>query len=186
MSKLTTNVRLLSPAIKKKTAATLTAVVCAVLLPQLVHLCGIMSGSGNSLGEILLPMHLPVMIVGMLAGPVAGMAAGLISPLVSFALTGMPAATVLPFMCIELLSYGIMMGLLSSTRMPVPFKILVTQICGRAVRILATYFSFCILGSTSASVHGFVGAIGRGWIGIALQLVIVTVCALLIDKREKR
>ena len=106
MSKLTTNVRLLSPAIKKKTAATLTAVVCAVLLPQLVHLCGIMSGSGNSLGEILLPMHLPVMIVGMLAGPVAGMATGLISPLVSFALTGMPAATVLPFMCMPPLPNG--------------------------------------------------------------------------------
>ena len=171
--------------LKKKTAATLTAIVCAVILPQFVHLCGILSGTGSSLGEILLPMHLPVMIVGALAGPVAGMTAGLLSPIISFALTGMPAAAVLPFMCIELLTYGLVMGLLSEKKLSAPVKILITQISGRAIRALAMLFSFYALDNSTANAAKFLSSIGRGWIGISIQLVAVSLTTYLIRKRNE-
>ncbi len=178
--------RLSSPIIKRKTAATLTAVVCAVLLPQLVHLCGIMSGTGNSLGEILLPMHLPIMMVGALAGPVAGMTAGLLSPIVSFALTGMPALAALPFMCIELLSYGLIMGMLSEVRLPSVIKVLITQIGGRALRAAAMLFSFYALGNASADVGKFVSSVVRGFVGISVQLIAVSIAAYAVKKRSEK
>ena len=86
--------------IKTQTIAAFITVVAAVALPQVFHLMGIISGTGTALGAALLPMHLPVIIVGLLAGPYAGAAAGLVSPAISFALTGMPAAVMLPFMMI--------------------------------------------------------------------------------------
>lgn len=186
MNRIKTALQLNAPVIKKKTAATLTAVVCAVLLPQLVHLCGIMSGTGNSLGEILLPMHLPVMLVGALAGPVAGMAAGLLSPLVSFALTGMPALAALPFMCIELLTYGLIAGALSETKLPSVLKVLITQIGGRGMRFLAMLFSFYALGNESADAGRFVSSVGRGWAGIAIQLILVSIAAYAVRKRSEK
>ena len=44
-----------------KTAATLLAIVAAVVLPQLFHIIGAVSGQGTMLGVAFLPMHLPVL-----------------------------------------------------------------------------------------------------------------------------
>ena len=98
--------------VKAQTLAALIALVSAVALPQIFHLMGAVSGLGTSLGETFLPMHLPILAVGLLAGPWAGLAAGALAPLVSFGLTGMPAAAMLPFMMSELAVYGLVPGLL--------------------------------------------------------------------------
>ena len=185
MQKISTNSRLCGT-IKAKTAATLTAIVCAVLLPQLVHLCAIHSGMGKSLGEILLPMHLPVMLVGFLAGPVVGMITGLAAPVISFALTGMPAAAVLPFMCIELMSYGVIAGALCASKRPSVVKILAVQAGGRAVRALAMLVSFHALGNKSANAASFISSVGTGAVGIILQLCVITLTVYILSRRDER
>ena len=73
-----------------KTAATLLAIVAAVVLPQLFHVIGAVSGQGTMLGVAFLPMHLPIIFVGLIAGPAVGAIAGAAAPLVSFLLSGMP------------------------------------------------------------------------------------------------
>lgn len=154
-------------------AAAVGAVAAAVLLPQLCHLLGRWLGLGAAIGTAFLPMHLPVMLAGMLAGPVVGLAAGAVSPLISALLTGMPAATLLPFMMIELAVYGGCAGLLRGTRLPGVLQVLCTQIVGRAVRALAILLAVWGFGYTGLSVSVIWTSITAGVAGILLQLLLL-------------
>ena len=120
--------------IRRKALLTAMMVSVAVILPQICHLLGGQLGYGSQLGEMLLPMHLPVMLSGMLWGPWVGVSCGLISPIVSFALTGMPGAALLPFMTVELAVYGLSVGLLSKTNLPTLLQVALTQVAGRVAR----------------------------------------------------
>ena len=139
--------------VKTQTLATIVAIVAAVVLPQLFHLMGAVSGLGTALGETFLPMHLPIILAGLLAGPYVGAIAGVLSPLISFALTGMPTAAMLPFMMIELFVYGLTSGLLRNA----PNCPLSASACGEP---MATGCCGCI----SQSVSAICKASSRSWV----------------------
>lgn len=150
----------------------LVATICAVILPQLAHTLGGLLGVETALGEILLPMHLPVIFIGLLAGPIAGGVAGVCSPLVSFALTGMPKAAMLPFILIELTTYGIVAGFLKQSKMREFTKLVVAQLAGRIVKAVAILFAFYLLdGKVAPSVIWT--TLYTGIIGIAIQWVAI-------------
>ena len=153
--------------------AVLVTLVAAVLLPQICHLLGRAAGVGSTLGELLLPMHLPILLAGALAGPFVGGVAGVMAPLVSFALTGMPAATLLPFMVIELGVYGLCAGALSGTRLPSVVQLLVAQLAGRALRAVAILLAVYAFSYTAVPVAIIWNSVRVGLIGIALQWLIV-------------
>lgn len=158
--------------IKVQAIGTAIALISAVVLPQIVHVIGAVSGMGTSLGEEFLPMHLPIILAGLLAGPYAAGISGLLSPLVSFTLTEMPTSAMLPFMMIELCAYGICAGLLKNAKIPTIAKVLITQISGRAVRGIAIVTSFYALNTAIAPTVIFT-SITAGLFGIVLQLVII-------------
>ena len=56
--------------VRNKSITMLLAVAVSVLLPQLFHAVGAVSGLGAALGSTFLPMHLPVLLAGLIAGPV--------------------------------------------------------------------------------------------------------------------
>ena len=114
-----------------KTAATLLAIVAAVVLPQLFHVIGAVSGQGTMLGVAFLPMHLPIIFVGLIAGPAVGAIAGAAAPLVSFLLSGMPMLAMLPLMMVELCAYGLVAGLLRGIKLPSLAKVVIAQLAGR-------------------------------------------------------
>ena len=149
--------------------AAVTATVAAVVLPQIFHLLGAMSGLGTALGETFLPMHLPILLVGLLAGPYAGAVAGVLSPFASFALTGMPTSALLPFMMIELCVYGLCAGLLCRSKMPTFGKVLLAQVAGRAVRAVAILCATYLFSSTAVPVAVIWESITVGAVGILLQ-----------------
>ena len=159
----------------KKALYSAISITVAVALPWICHLLGGALGVGSGLGEMLLPMHLPVMLAGLLWGSQVGFAAGLVSPLVSFALTGMPGAMMLPFMTVELAVYGLTAGLLSRTKMPVLGKVLLTQVAGRAVRALALAVAIYGFGFTGLPMAIVWTSITAGAVGILLQWVLVPV-----------
>lgn len=159
--------------VKAQTLWTIGAVVGAVALPQLFHLMGAVSGLGTKLGEVFLPMHLPIILAGLLAGPYAGAIAGFLSPLVSFALSGMPSAAMLPFMMIELCVYGLASGLLRNVKLPVIGKVLIAQISGRLVRAAALLFAVYALGNDSVKLSVIWTSIASGIFGLALQWVLI-------------
>ena len=170
---------------KSKTFAGLLAVAGALALPQLVHWLGAVSGMGSALGETLLPMHLAVILAGLFAGPLVGLAAGAISPAVSFFLSGMPAAAVLPFMTVELAGYGLAAGLLASVRMPAFFKLLIAQAAGRALRSAAVLISFYGFGG-GLPVASIWTSIVTGLPGIVLQWALVPLIVFWVERMAAR
>lgn len=169
--------------IKTQTLATIGAIAGAVILPQLFHLMGALSGLGTALGETFLPMHLPIILAGLLAGPYVGAIAGVLSPLVSFALTGMPASAMLPFMMIELCVYGLSAGLLSSVKLPSFVKVLIAQIAGRGVRAVAILLAVYAFGSNAVPVAVIWNSIVAGIFGIALQWALIPLVVYRVEHR---
>lgn len=168
--------------VKVKTLAAIIAVMLAVILPQVLYTAGLVTGIGTSLGEMFLPMHLPVMLVGFLAGPFVGAVSGFCAPLVSFALTGMPMAAMLPFMIIELTVYGLCGGALRNVKMPVFGKVLLAQIAGRAVRAGAILASVYVFGNNVISAKIIVTSITVGAAGIVLQWILIPVVLYAVGK----
>lgn len=170
---------------KAQTAAAAIAIVSAVVLPQLFHLMGSISGTGAALGETFLPMHLPIIATGLFAGPYAAAAAGIVSPLISFALTGMPAASMLPFMMIELCIYGFVSGALRNVKMPVILKVVIAQVAGRAVRAAAILIAFYGFESTAVPVSVIWNSILTGIFGIVLQWAILPLAVYRFEKSNE-
>lgn len=170
--------------VKVQTLGGLIAIVCAVALPQLFHVMGAASGLGTSLGETFLPMHLPIILAGLLLGPYAGAAAGAASPLISFLLTGMPGAVMLPFMCIELFAYGLTAGLLRSTKMPTILKVVIAQVSGRAVRALAIIIGVNAFGSP-VEIATIWKSIRVGIFGLALQWALIPLIMYRVTPKTK-
>lgn len=169
--------------VKTQTLAAIGAVAGAVLLPQLFHLMGAVSGVGTALGETFLPMHLPIILAGLLAGPYVGAAAGVLSPLISFLLTGMPGAAMLPFMMIELCVYGLTAGLLRSVNMPTIVKVVLTQLAGRGIRAAAILIAVYAFNSTAVPVAVIWTSIVTGVFGLALQWALIPLAVYRVEKR---
>ncbi len=164
--------------VMRRTAAsnlmmTFAAVTAAVLLPQLFHAVGAVSGAGTAVGAAFLPMHLPVLAAAWIAGPAVGMAAGVLSPLVSFGLSGMPTALLLPFMMLELGVYGFVFGKLRDTKLPVFVQLLITQIAGRACRAAAVLAAVGLLEHTKLTVASAYVFVLEGLFGILLQWALI-------------
>lgn len=153
--------------------AVLTAVVASLLLPQLFHALGIISGIGSAAGEMFLPMHIPVMIAGLCFGPVVGTAAGILSPLVSFMLSGMPGAAVLPFIVVELTVYGLASGLLSKAKLNSFVKLLIVQVAGHIARVASVTAAISFFGNTAFTYGTMALFITTGVFGILIQWLLI-------------
>ena len=148
-----------------------------ILLPQVFHMIG-----GQAMGGILLPMHLPVFIAGLLLGPFYGCAIGIITPIISFFVTGMPPAGKLPFMLIELLTYGLAAGLLRKKNVNIYASLILAQIAGRVANALALVFATYVLQLNVPAVITVGTAIVTGIPGLILQLVLVPAVVILIER----
>jgi len=159
--------------IKTKTITTAVAIITAIVLPQIFHAVGVISGLGSLLGETFLPMQLPILLAGLLAGPVVGIIAGAASPSISFILSGMPGAAMLPFIMIELAGYGLTAGLLNKVKIPVFFNLILAQIAGRTLRIAGILFAVYGMGIQIAHGTEILNFIAIGLPGILLQLCLI-------------
>lgn len=167
--------------VKTQTIATIAAIIGAVLLPQIFHVMGAVSGIGTALGVSFLPMHLPIILVGLLAGPYAGTIAGVCGPLFSFALSGMPGIAMLPFMMVELCAYGLFAGLLRNVKLPTIAKVLIVQVAGRVVYAAALLFAFYVLGNQAANVASVWKSLPVGIFGLALQWVLLPLVVFWVE-----
>jgi hypothetical protein len=172
------------PSVRVQTLATIAAIVGAVTVPQLFHVAGATLGLGTALGETFLPMHLPIILVGLLAGPYAGLIAGIFGPLASFAASGMPGTGMLPFMMIELGTYGLVAGLLRPAKAPTVGKVLITQVAGRLVRAAAILVAVLALGNQAIAVSAIWTSVAVGLPGLILQWALLPLVVRLVDKAQ--
>ena len=89
----------------KKTVLTAVCMTMCVVLPQAFHMI-------PNAGTVFLPMHIPVLLCGLVCGWSFGLLCGLMGPFLSFLLTGMPTAAILPAMMVECACYGAITGLM--------------------------------------------------------------------------
>lgn len=159
--------------IKMKTVTLALGIAAAIALPQIFHAVGLLSGTGAMLGSTFLPMHIPVFLAGFLGGPIVGLVTGAVSPLLSFAISGMPAAAMLPFMMAELAGYGLISGLLIKVKMPVFFKLVIAQVGGRALRAIAILAAIYGFGSQSVHIAQIWNMVLPALPGILLQWALI-------------
>lgn len=172
--------------ITAQAGATILAIVAAVVVPQIFHWIGKVSGAGTAPGIAFSPMHLPIIIVGFLAGPIAGALSGLLGPVASHFLSGMPGGVQLPLMMVELFGYGLAAGLLRSVKAPLLAKTLAAMFFGRVLRMLACMVAFYGFGLEKIAPLGIWKSIPQCLPGIILQLVLIPLIVFRVENADKR
>lgn len=152
-----------------RTALAGLLVALGILLPYFTaHMFGLP-------GTVLLPMHIPVFLIGLLCGPGFGLACGLMIPLLSSLFTGMPPAfPMLPIMAGELMTYGLLSGLLYQKTKRIYLSMLPAMLCGRVVYGLI-FALLTLSGGEVLRALSVSAAFVQGLPGIAIQLVLVPV-----------
>ena len=108
---------------------------------------------------------------------VSGFACGMLSPIVSFALTGMPGAVLLPFMTVELAVYGLSAGLLSKTNLPTLLQVVLTQVAGRVARAAVLTAAIYGFGFDRLPISIVWTSITAGVAGIVIQWAVLPLAA---------
>ena len=146
------------------------------------------TGQIPQIGSMLLPMHLPVFLCGLICGWQYGAAVGFVVPLLRSVLFGMPplfpTATSMAF---ELLTYGLVVGLLYSRSrwqcVRALYRCLIAaMLAGRAVWGVV---QAVLLGATGSSLtmqvfmaSAFLNAIP----GIIVQFILIPVVMLALNR----
>ena len=148
-------------------------VLCAIILPQLFHAFGVLTGTGGNFGQLFLPMYLPVLILALRSNAVLGAVAGVLSPIISFALSGMPTVSMLPFISLELVCFGLFAGLLADKQWNVFAKIFTVQLLSRGIRIITALLAIYFIRNTALTVVSVLNTTIAAIPGFILQLLVV-------------
>ena len=149
-----------------------------------------LTGQIQQLGNMLCPMHIPVILCGFVCGAPWGLAVGLIVPLLRSITLGVPVlfpqAVAMAF---ELAVYGLVSGVLYRSlpkkKQFIYLTLLAAMVAGRAVWGVVT---FALMGFdlTKFGFAAFLaGAVTNALPGIALQIVIIPLAVMLIEKVQK-
>lgn len=161
--------------------------VYASLCLALALVLPFVTGRIPEIGNLLSPMHLPVFLCGFLCGAPWGAAVGLLSPLLRSLLFGMPPLFPKAIaMAFELMTYGLLSGLLSRLMPKKPVflwvSLILSMIGGRLVWGAAR-FALAGFDATAFPFSAFVaGAVTEAIPGILLQLVLVPPVVLLLRR----
>lgn len=163
-------------------------ILSAVFL-ALCYVLPLLTGQIPSLGQALCPMHIPVLLCGFLCGWQWGLGVGLLAPLSrSFLFTMPPLFPTALCMSFELAVYGLLAGLLYRRFPKKPLYVypalLLSMLGGRVVWGIARFF--CAgLDPSKFGISAFVaGAVSGSIPGIALQIVLIPVIVIALDRAK--
>ena len=165
--------------IRKMTYAALFLAI-ALVLPFI-------TGQIPEIGKSLCPMHIPALLCGFLCGWSWGLAVGFIAPLLRSVVFGMPAmfpgAVAMAF---ELAVYGGLAGLLyrilPKKKMNIYIALIISMIAGRIVWGFVRLILAGLSGSSFTWALFLSGAITTAIPGIILQLVLIPVLVMVLEK----
>jgi niacin transporter len=156
----------------------LILISATVILPVVAHLSG-------APVRLLLPMHWPVILAGLIYGWRSGLLTGILAPIVSYLLSGFPLPNILPSMTMELLTYGLVAGILREVLRFNPFlSVAIALIIGRIVFIVSVLFGNST-GITSYPEY-FQAALLPGVIAGLFQIALLPLLAKWWMNREQR
>ena len=145
----------------------------------------------QTLGNMLLLMHFPIFLCGLLCGWQYGATVGAVTPLLRSVLFRMPKMYPSAVgMAAELLTYGLMAGLLYKIlpRKKVAslyLSIIGAMLAGRLVWGAAQFLLLGLSGKTFTLSLFWSGAFLVAWPGIVLQLILLPPTVLAIQKMQQ-
>ena len=154
-------------------------IAAGVALPMAFHA---IPGSG----AIFLPMHIPVLLCGLVCGWQYGLACGIVTPIISFLITGMPAAAILPGMTCELVLYGFISGFMIKhinikKQLPKIYTALIAAML--AGRIGSGILNMLIFNAGRYSIEMWVtAAFITSLPGIAIQIIVIPFFIVLLKQ----
>ena len=152
----------------------------ALILPFL-------TGQIPQIGSALLPMHLPVLLCGFICGPFWGAVVGFAAPILRGVIFGMPPLFPTGIaMAIELLTYGLVCGLLYRCLKGKKWNILISLLCAMCLGRLVWGIVRVIMAGLSQSSFTWAiflaGAFTNAIPGILLQIVLIPVLVKAIER----
>ena len=149
-------------------------VALSVLTPWVFH-------QFHLAGATYLPMHFFIFIAALAGGWQAGSIVGLLTPFASYAISGMPALTVLPQIAVEVTAYGLIAGLLrQKLNLNAAWSLLGAMAGGRLALLVAVVVVQLVTGNiysplgAAATPFSAVGnTIAQSWPGMVAQVVLI-------------
>ncbi len=167
---------------KTPTRALSYSAICLALCLALPFL----TGQIPQIGRALSPMHLPVLLCGFLCGPWWALGVGAVAPVLRNLLFGMPSPlypTCLA-MSFELLTYGLVSGLLyRRTRRLYP-SLIAAMLSGRIVWGIAMTCLLGLGGNAFGWAAFLAGAFTGAVPGIIVQLILIPLLVLALQKAK--
>ena len=158
------------------------AAICLALCLVLPFL----TGQIPQIGSALCPMHLPVLLAGFICGPWWAAAVGLVAPLLRHLIFGMPPILTAIAMAFELLTYGIVSGLLyrllPKKTGDIYLSLIGAMIVGRVVWGVVQVIILGLSGSAFTWAAFWAGAIANAIPGIIVQLVLIPLLVMALKK----
>lgn len=145
------------------------------------------TGQIPAIGKMLCPMHLPVLICGFVCGPVYAGVIGAIAPILRSVLFTVPKIFPdAPGMCVELMFYGIVSGLLYKflpKKKPFIYLSLVSaMLVGRVAWGITRLIFLGVWGSPFGWAAFFSGAFAKAFPGIIVQIIFVPILVMTIER----
>lgn len=165
--------------------------VPAAMFLALAMVLPLLTGQIKQIGNALCPMHFPVLLCGFFCGPWYALAVGFIAPLLRFLIFGMPPLMPIGIsMCFELAVYGLVSGLLYKylpKKKPFVYvSLLGAMLAGRVIWGIARVVLYG-LGKAEFGFAAFIsGAFLNAIPGIILQIVLIPVLVILLEKYQKK
>ena len=168
----------------------LLRMVLAAFFLALTYVMPFLTGQIPEIGAMLCPMHLPVLLCGFICGWPWGMIVGLIAPVFRSLLTGgfppmFPTAVCMAF---ELATYGAVAGLmhkiLPRRKLSVYCSLLVAMVLGRVVWGIAMLICVGASGGAFTFAAFLAGAVTNAIPGMIVQIILVPILVVLIEKSK--
>ena len=169
----------------------LLKMILSALFLALAYVMPFLTGQIPEIGSMLCPLHIPVLLCGFICGWPWGLAVGFLAPLFQSLTLGMP-----PFfptavcMAFELAAYGAVAGLMHKLlprKKPYIYcSLLTAMIVGRLVWGTAMFICMGINGGSFTFAAFLAGAFTNAIPGIILQIVLIPLLVILLDRPENQ
>ncbi len=161
--------------------------ITAAMFLALALVLPFITGQLQQIGKALCPMHIPIILCGFFCGPVYAGVIGFAAPLLRFFMFGMPP--IIPSgiaMCFELMTYGVIAGLLykflPKNKISIFVSLISSMVSGRIiwgiVMTILNGLGKCNFGFTAFISGAFLNAIP----GIIVQLIVIPVLIISLEK----
>lgn len=163
-------------------------ITLAAMFLALAFVLPFLTGQIPQIGSMLCPMHIPVLLCGFFCGAPWGLAVGLLAPLLRSVILGMPPMFPTALcMVFELAVYGFSAGWLHNKlpkkKLYVYVSLLCAMILGRIVWGIVMFACMGLAASKFGLAAFVAGAFTNAIPGIILQIILIPVLVILLERK---